>query len=91
MKNLLKKMSRSASDRRAELEHEAAERLKSVASQPPAEASTGAWGAPAPTAPEPSGHAEHHEAPEASVPAPSGRRLTVQERVAARQLQGQTR
>ncbi|MBW3580644.1 MAG: hypothetical protein KY447_03425 [Actinobacteria bacterium] len=89
MKNLLNKLSRSASDRRAELEHEAAERLKSVASQPPAEASTGAWGAPAPTAPE--GHAERHEAPEASVPAPSGRRLTVQERVAARQLQGQTR
>ncbi len=89
MKNLLSKLSRSASDRRAELEHEAAERLKSVASQPPAEASTAAWGAPAPMAPE--GHTEHHEAPEASVPAPSGRRLTVQERVAARQLQGQTR
>lgn len=81
MKNLLKKLSLSGgTDRRAELEAEAAERIKAVGSERPAEAITASHPAPAPV--------EHRpEQPVASRP--SGRRMTVQERVAARQLQGQ--
>lgn len=88
MKNLLKKLSRfERYDRRAELEREAAEHIKSVGSQPPAEASATAWGPTGLEAPVPS---DHHDVPPAGETAPAGRRLTVQERLAARQLQGQT-
>lgn len=72
MKNLLKKLSGAdRPDRRAAWEQEAAERIKEVGGQAPPEASAAAWANPAP---EPTA-------------APTGRRLTVQERVAARELQ----
>ncbi len=89
MKNLLKKLSRfERFDRRAELEQEAAERIKSVGSQAPAEASAAsAWDVAAPTPPE----APAHDVPPAGDTPSAGRRLTVQERVAARQLQAQGR
>ncbi|CAN5160482.1 hypothetical protein BH24ACT1_BH24ACT1_04930 [soil metagenome] len=74
MKNLLKKLSgANRTDRREMWEQEAAERIKEVGSQAPPEASSAAWVNPAP----------------AAAAAPAGRRLTVQERVAARQLQNQ--
>ncbi len=80
MKNLLKKLSISGgTDRRAELEAEAAERIKAVGSERPAEAMAASHPAPS--------HAEHRSEQPAAT-GPSGRRLTVQERVAARQLQG---
>lgn len=72
MKNLLKKLSGAdRPDRRAAWEQEAAERIKEVGRQAPPEASAAAWATPV---------------PEASA-APTGRRLTVQERMAARDLQ----
>ncbi|HEV2069361.1 MAG TPA: hypothetical protein VGR26_06175 [Acidimicrobiales bacterium] len=72
MKNLLKKLSGAdRPDRRAGWEQEAAERIKEVGGQAPPEASSAAWGNPAPEV----------------TAAPTSRRLTVQERVAARQLQ----
>lgn len=81
MKNLLKKLSRfEGSDRRAELEREAAEHIKSVGGERPAEAAgVSAWGAPSVPAP----------APEPAPTSAGGRRLTVQERLAARELEGQ--
>ena len=83
MKNLLKKLSRTGDvDRRTELEHEAAEQIKVVGSQPPSELSE----APVPGS-EP---ADADASPQRLAPPPSGRRLTVQERVAARQLQSQS-
>ena len=82
MKNPLKKLSGSKqSDRRETLEREAAEKIKQVGSHAPPEASTASasWTHPAPEAPigdrAPSGGTE---------PTPAGRRLTVQERMAAR-------
>lgn len=76
MKNLLKKLSGAdRNDRREALEHDAAEKIKEVGGQPPAEVSSASW---------------VNAAPESAAPesaAPAGRRLTVQERVAARQLQ----
>ena len=88
MKNLLKKLSRfERFDRRAELEQEAAERIKSVGSQPPAEASAvSAWDAATSTTPDPAAH----DSVSAGDTPPAGRRLTVQERMAARQLQTQS-
>ena len=84
MKNLLKKLSRTGDvDRRAELEHEAAEHIKAASSQPPSEVTEG----PAPVSADAdvdAGAAHQRLAP------PPGRRLTVQERVAARQLQSQS-
>ncbi len=79
MKNLLKKLSISGgTDRRAELEAEAAERIKAASSERPAEAVAASDPVPS--------HVEHR--PEHVATGPSGRRMTVQERVAARQLQG---
>ena len=78
MKNLLKKLSGAdRPDRRVAWEQEAAERIKEVGGQAPPEASAAAWTNPAP---------EATAAAEATA-APTGRRLTVQERVAARELQ----
>ena len=72
MKNLLKKLSKAdRPDRRAAWEQDAAERIKEVGAQPPPEASAAAWANPAPE----------------TTAAPAGRRLTVQERLAARELQ----
>ncbi|HEV2811281.1 MAG TPA: hypothetical protein VGV93_12905 [Acidimicrobiales bacterium] len=72
MKNLLKKLSGAdRPDRRAAWEQEAADRIKEVGSEAPPEASGAAWANPAPE----------------TTDAPTGRRLTVQERVAARELQ----
>ena len=85
MKNLLKKMSgASRTDRREALEQEAAEKIKAVGGRDaPPEAFSASWaasGAGSPAAPV--------GAPPAAGPAPAGRRLTVQERMAARQPQG---
>ncbi|MBW3574667.1 MAG: hypothetical protein KY450_07340 [Actinobacteria bacterium] len=85
MKNLLKKLSRGGgTDRRAELEHEAAEQISSAARQRPTEAlAASAHGGGA----TPDAEAAHHQADAHVAEPPAGRRLTVQERVAARQLQ----
>ena len=85
MKNLLKKLSRpGGSDRLAELEKEAAEQIKAVGGQRPPEADAPI---PAPASSE-LDPPYHEEQPRPT--APSGRRMTVQERVAARQLQSQS-
>ncbi len=77
MKNLLRKLARvERHDRREELEHEAAERIREAGGQAPPEAYASSWSSAAPPAP----------APSTAAP-PSGRRLTVQERLAARELQ----
>ncbi|MDP8954188.1 MAG: hypothetical protein M3N37_04590 [Actinomycetota bacterium] len=82
MKNLLKKLSGAPrNDRRESLENEAAQRIQELGGQAPAEAYSSQWvsaASPAPASPAP------HAAPVAS----GARRLTVQERVAARELQG---
>lgn len=82
MKNPLKKLSGSKrADRRETLEQEAAEKIRQASSQAPPEAISPAWTHPAPEAP------DFKAAPSAppTVQAPAGRRLTVQERLAARQ------
>ena len=84
MKNLLKKLSGSPRNaRRESLENEAAQRIQELGGQAPAEAYSSQWesaASPAPASPAPASHA----APVAS----GARRLTVQERMAARELQG---
>ncbi len=78
MKNPLKKLSEAKrTDRRETLEHEAAEKIREASSHAPPEGNTASWAHPAPES------AARQDAP--SVPAPAGRRLTVQERMAARQ------
>jgi hypothetical protein len=82
MKNPLKKLSGSKrADRREALEQEAAEKIRQASSQAPPEASSAAWAHPAAEAP------VFEAAPSAPLTAhaPAGRRLTVQERLAARQ------
>ncbi len=96
--NLLKKVSRlDRHDRTEELQHEAADHIASVGSQPPADVDSASWapapaGPPsaAPQAPAPHQTAEQDAQPARVQPAPA-RRLTAQERVAARQLQAQSR
>lgn len=84
MNNLLKKLSRAdRHDRREDLEREAAERIKEVGGQAPPEAyasSSATAGSPPPPAPVETGTG-------ATAGPAAGRRLTVQERVAARELQ----
>ncbi len=84
MKNLLKKLSRGGgTDRRAELEQEAAEQISSAANQRPTEAlAASVHGGATPDA-----DVAQHQAQAHVAEPPAGRRLTVQERVAARQLQ----
>lgn len=95
MKNLLKKLSGAGrNDRREALEHEAAERIKEVGGHAPAEAYASEWATTSPSAPpsapEPvAASAAVAPAPHAAPVAPAGRRLTVQERMAARELQNQ--
>lgn len=79
MKNLLKKLSRAdQGDRRQAIELEAAQQLEAASGHaPPPEAAAAAWAAssaPVPATP----------APPTPGPAAGERRLTVQERVAAR-------
>lgn len=91
--NLLKKVSRlDRHDRTEELQHEAADHIASVGSQPPADVASASW-APAPAGPPsaaPQASVPHQTAEQDAQPAPA-RRLTAQERVAARQLQAQSR
>lgn len=83
MKNLLRKLSGAdKNDRREALEHEAAERIKEVGGQPPAEAHASSWASAPMSAPDEA----TPSTPESLSPS-AGRRLTVQERVAARELQ----
>lgn len=82
MKNPLKKLSETKrTDRREALEHEAAETIKEASSHAPPQATSASWTHPAPE------DAGFQVAP--STPAPThaaaDRRLTVQERMAARQ------
>ncbi len=87
MKNLLKKLSGAPrNDRRESLENEAAQRIQELGGQAPAEAYSSQWvsaASPAPASPAPAS-----PAPPAAPVASGARRLTVQERVAARELQG---
>ncbi len=87
MKNLMKKLSRvDRHDRREELENDAAEQIKAAGSQAPPEVQAAAWASAA--APEAPAAPVAHAAPAPGGPGPSqGRRLTVQERMAARELQ----
>ncbi|HWH34823.1 MAG TPA: hypothetical protein VNT56_05815, partial [Acidimicrobiales bacterium] len=87
MKKLLKKLSRADQPgRRDALEQEAAEQIRQASGQaPPPEAASWAAAPPsaAPAAPAPGDNrvGSAHGAP---APAPGGRRMTVQERMAAR-------
>jgi hypothetical protein len=86
LSDLLKKLSRLDRHNQTEArEREATERIQSAGSQPPEEIA--AWG-PSATAPTTAPH--HDEQAEGAPPAPA-RRLTAQERVAARALQTQGR
>lgn len=88
MKNLLKKLSGAdRNDRREALEHDAAEKIKEVGGKPPAEVTSASWVNPVPATDAPATGAPVTDAP--VTDAPAGRRLTVQERMAARQLQNQ--
>lgn len=80
MKNPLKKLAGSKhTDRREALEQDAAEKIKQVGSQAPSEVTAATWAHPAPEAPLP------HTMPSTTDEhAPTARRLTVQERMAAR-------
>ena len=83
MKNLLRRLSKADDPaRREELERQAADEIKAAGSTPPAEANSGSW---APSAPA-TDTAQPESAP---APAEPSRRLTAQQRVAARKLQTQ--
>lgn len=85
MKNLLRRLSKADDPaRREEIERQAADEIKAVGSAPPAEANSGSW---APSAPESDTHTAQPES--APAPAEPNRRLTAQQRVAARKLQTQ--
>ncbi len=76
MKNPLKKLSEAKrTDRRETLEQEAAEKIKEASSHAPPEATSASWAHPAPES------ADREVAPSVAA----DRRLTVQERMAARQ------
>jgi len=81
VKNPLKKSGSKRTDRRETLEQEAAEKIRQVGSQPPPEVSSAStsWVHPAPEA-----IAVDVAPSDAGELAPSGRRLTVQERMATR-------
>lgn len=90
MKNLLKKLSGAGgNDRREALEHEAADRIKEVGGQAPPEAFASQWATAAAPTQEPVAPAAAAPARHAAPAATAGRRLTVQERMAARELQNQ--
>lgn len=85
MKNPLKKLTRTGSDEwREEMERQAAEEIRAASSQRPAEVSEAAWSPPqeAPAPPPATEPRPVHG--EESPPVPQ-RRLTAQQRVAARQ------
>ena len=85
MKNLLRRLSKADDPaRRQEIERQAADEIKAAGSTPPAEANSASW---APSAPDTdTDTAEPEPAP---TPAEPNRRLTAQQRVAARKLQTQ--
>jgi hypothetical protein len=86
MKNLLRRLSKADDpSRREEIERQAADEIKAAGSTPPAEASLASWGASAPT-PAPEADAGRPE----PDPATPNRRLTAQQRAAARKLQTQS-
>ncbi|HEV2766126.1 MAG TPA: hypothetical protein VGV63_00280 [Acidimicrobiales bacterium] len=81
MKNLLRRLSKADDPaRRQELERQAADEIKAVGNTPPAEANSGSWAPSAPATAQPES---------ASAPAEPDRRLTAQQRLAARNLQTQ--
>ena len=85
MKNLLRRLSKADDPaRRQEIERQAADEIKEAGSTPPAEANSASW---APTAPD----TDTDTAQPEPVPAPAdpNRRLTAQQRAAARKLQTQ--
>lgn len=82
MKNPLKKLSRAnRTDRQEALEQDAAEKIKEVSGHAPPEISQATWVHPAPAA----GPDVAPATPPSAEHLPAGRRLTVQERMAARQ------
>ncbi|MBW3548569.1 MAG: hypothetical protein KY452_10605 [Actinobacteria bacterium] len=85
MKNLLRRLSKADDPaRRQEIERQAADEIKAAGSTPPAEANSGSW---APSAPDADTDTAQPEA--APAPAAPNRRLTAQQRAAARKLQTQ--
>ena len=87
MKNLLRRLSKADDPaRRQELERQAADEIKAAGSTRPAEANSASW---APTAPD--AHTDIDTAQPEAAPAPAApnRRLTAQQRAAARKLQTQ--
>ncbi|MDP8988325.1 MAG: hypothetical protein M3N25_00645 [Actinomycetota bacterium] len=83
MKNLLRRLSKADDPaRREEIERQAADEIKAAGSTPPAEASSAAWG---PTAAD----TDAGQPDGAPGPAAPNRRLTAQQRAAARKLQTQ--
>lgn len=85
MKNLLRRLSKADDPaRRQEIERQAADEIKAAGTTPPAEANSASW---APTAPD----TDTDTAQPEPVPAPAepNRRLTAQQRAAARKLQTQ--
>ena len=86
MKNPLKKLSRSGNNEwREEIERQAAEEIRAAGSQRPTEASAEAWTPPTQQAPAATPGVERQRNPGTEAPAEPGRRLTAQQRVAARQ------
>ncbi len=89
MKNLLRRLSKADDPaRRQEIERQAADEIKAAGSTPPAEANSASW---APSAPDThTGTGTDTAQPEAApAPAAPNRRLTAQQRAAARKLQTQ--
>lgn len=86
MKNLLRRLSKADDPaRREELERQAADQIKAAGTTRPAEVDALAWGA---SAPSPAPEADSGQ-PEPAPAAPN-RRLTAQQRAAARKLQTQS-
>lgn len=86
MKNLLRRLSKADDPaRRQEIERQAADEIKAAGSTPPAEANAASW-APTDTDTE-TDTAQPEPAP---APAAPNRRLTAQQRAAARKLQTQS-
>lgn len=85
MKNPMKKLRSGNNEWREEIERQAAEEIRAAGSQRPAEASAAAWTPPAPEAPAYTPGAGHEGVHGDEATAVPERRLTAQQRVAARQ------
>lgn len=87
MKNLLRRLSKADDPaRRQEIERQAADEIKAAGTTPPAEANSASWASTAPDTDTGTDTAQPEPVP---APAEPNRRLTAQQRAAARKLQTQ--